>query len=341
MKKSKIISIILPVYNEEQYIEKCLTSILNFQKPNDYDFEIIITDGNSTDNTLNIVKNKFGHLNNIIIINNPNRYQSYGLNLGIKLSKGEYILRLDAHAHYPTDYLKLCYHISKTKLSDNTGGIIITEPGSDSFSGLIVQALTTHKFGVGNSSFRVKSFSGEVDTVPYGFFKKEIFEKIGYFDERLIRCQDYEFNSRILNSGGKIWIDSRIQITYYNQPDLYSFLKKQMLKEAPYNAYMWYLAPYSFTIRHAITGIFCLGLILGLIISPINYIIMYAYICTVSLYLILGIISSFQQAFRYKDFKLIAALPISFFLFHFIHGLGIIYGALSLLLNIAPSHIRR
>ena len=109
-----------------------------------------------------------------------------------------------------------------------------------------------------------------------------------------------------------------------------------MLIEAPYNAYMWYLAPYTFTYRHAITGVFVIGLIGGFLLSPFILFIRYIFILVLVLYLVLSVISAFQQAIRYNNPLHIFVLPICFFLYHFLHGLGLLGGLLRLATGASP-----
>lgn len=330
------VSMLIPVYNEELHIEKCLNSILNFSGLDDIDYEILVIDGMSDDRTLNIV-HKYSTSNaKIKVIENPMRIQSCALNLGISQARYEYIMRLDAHCIYPEDYLQKSIETAVRTGSDNVGGLIITHPGGDTYGARLVQALTTHKFGVGNSGFRTGATEGNADTVPFGFFKKDIFSRIGLFDEKLVRCQDYEFNRRIINRGGKIWMNPYIQSHYFNQPTLWKFLKKQISKEAPYNPYMWYLYRYTFTYRHAITGAFVTFVFLGLILSFFFFWIKVIYISVLALYFLLAFISSIQQSVRYKEFLHAITLPFSFFMFHLVHGIGIWRGIINLMLGIAP-----
>jgi glycosyltransferase involved in cell wall biosynthesis len=320
------VSVIIPTFNEEKYIEKCVNSVLNFEIPLSIETEIIIVDGMSTDDTLNIllhIQNKHG---NVFVLRNSGVYQSFAINKALEIAKGKWIMRLDAHSIYPNNYLKLCVETAERTGADNVGGLVITLPGAESYQANLVQALTTHKFGVGNSGFRVGAEEGPSDTVPYGFFSRNIFNKIGLFDQRLVRAQDYEFNRRIIVVGGKVWCNPAIQVFYFNHPTLTGFLIKQFKLEAPYNAYMWYLAPYTFAYRHAITGVFALGIILGIILSFFFPIIKYAFVSVLVFYSLLAVISSIQQAIRFKQFRHILLLPFSFFLYHFIHGLGVLKG---------------
>ncbi len=336
MSKNPEISIIIPCKNEEDLISKCLDSVINFELPNKINTEILILDGMSDDNTKNIINEFQKKDSRVELIDNPGQFQSFALNIAIKIAKGDWILRLDAHSVYPKNYLKLCYETAIKTGADNVGGILISKRNGKSYQAGLVQALTTHKFGVGNSGFRTGDSGGEADSVPYGFYKKEVFSKIGLLDERLIRAQDYEFNRRLAKSGGLIYMSPSININYYNQKTLSKFLYKQIKLEAPYNAYMWYLAPYTLAYRHIITGFFSTGFIGGLLLSPLSFIIKNIFISVIILYFFLSLISSFQQALRYKNIFHIIFLPISFFLYHFLHGLGVLFGCLNIILGRSP-----
>ncbi|HEU4880372.1 MAG TPA: glycosyltransferase family 2 protein, partial [Gemmatimonadaceae bacterium] len=262
------VSILIPCYQERNFIGQCLKSVLAFELPQSTTIEVLVLDGMSTDGTREIVREVAARDARVRLVDNPKRIQSEALNLGISVARGEYVMRLDAHSFYPTNYLALCLETAVRTGADNTGGVVTTMRRGDGYQAALVQALITHKFGVGNSGFRTDAIEGPADTVPYGFFRREIFSKVGLFDLRLLRAQDYEMNRRIINSGGKIWRKPAIDIEYYPQPDFASFIRKQFMYEAPYNAYMWYVAPYSFALRHAITAVFSLGVIGGLLLSP-------------------------------------------------------------------------
>ena len=142
-------------------------------------------------------------------------------------------------------------------------------------------------------------------------------------------------NRRIIKEGGKIWFSNRIYCTNYNKKSFIAFLKKQFFFEAPYNIYMWYLAPYTLAIRHGITLFFSSGVIIGLFIKDVP-ILREIYFSVLLLYLVLALISSAQQSIRFRNPILFPILPLCFFLFHFIHGIGMIFGLTKLLLRIAP-----
>ncbi len=332
-----LISVILCTLNEEKNIASSLDSIISFTLPKDTSIEIIIADGLSKDGTRKILKNFENKYKNIKIIDNEKFFQVHGLNSAIKLSQGSYILWLGAHAFYPKNYLNELIRSAVSHNTDYVGGVVNTVPYNDSYSASIVQALTTHKFGIGNSSFRSGNLiEGPADTASFGLIKKTIFNRIGYYNEKLIRCQDYEFNRRIKEKGGLVWINPKAVATYKNAKSLAFFLFKQIKLEAPYNVYMWYLARYTFAYRHGITGVFVLGLIGGSVLTNFFPLIGNIFYPVLLLYFVLAVISSIQQAIRYKTFLHIFSLPFSFLFFHIFHGLGIIIGSIKILTKSSP-----
>jgi glycosyltransferase involved in cell wall biosynthesis len=290
------VSILIPVYQERQHIDECLRSVQAFSVPSDTNVEILVIDGMSTDGTRDIVTRAGQSDSRIRVLDNPERFQAEALNLGIHEAKGDFILRLDAHSYYPADYLKRCLETATRTGADNIGGIVVTMRHGVTYNAAFVQALITHKFGVGNSGFRTDAPEGPADTVPYGFFRREIFDRVGLFDQRLVRAQDYEMNRRIIAAGGTIWRNPRIEVSYFPPSRFSSFIKKQLKLEAPYNAYMWYLAPYSFAPRHAITGLFAASLILGAALSFFVHWIRVAFVAVMGLYFVLAIASAISQS---------------------------------------------
>ena len=331
-----LVTIVIPCYQERDFIRACLESVIAFEKPADIMTEILVVDGMSTDGTREIIDEFARSHPTIQRLDNPNRTQSAALNLGISRARGQYLLRLDAHSLYPGDYLRKTVETARRSGADNTGGVVNTLRRGHAFQAGLVQALITHPFGVGNSGFRTGAREGPADTVPYGCFRMSLFDRVGLFDERLIRAQDYEMNRRTIAAGGIVWCNPEIQVQYYPQPDLKTFLKKQVVAEAPYNAYMWYLAPYSFAPRHAITSLFATGVIAGLILSPISQTVRWVFGAVMVLYLVLALISATQQSIRFGDPRYVLALPVSFFLYHFLHGVGVIGGLIRLALGVAP-----
>jgi glycosyltransferase involved in cell wall biosynthesis len=331
-----LISVLIPCRNEEKYIRSCLESVLAFELPPNVRTEVIVLDGLSSDRTTGIIDEIAKSDSRLSWCTNPGIIQSCALNTGLRRARGAWIMRLDAHTHYPSDYLRLCHETAMRTGAANVGGVCVTELGGSGYQAQLVQALTTHKFGVGDSGFRTGVAEGARDTVPFGFFRRDLFTVIGYFDERLVRAQDYEFNRRIKAAGRLVWLNPAIRCHYHNQPTLGAFFRKQFVHEAPYNAYMWHLAPYSFALRHAITGAFALGVLGGLALSPVTPWIAWPFAAVMVLYGVLACASGIQQALRYRHAAHVVSLPPLFFAYHFLHGVGVLIGLVRIATGTAP-----
>lgn len=333
--RDALLSLVVLCRNEREYIADCIKSIVDFDRPSGFEIEVLVVDGMSTDGTRIILQQLAAENPEIKILDNAQKTTPCAFNVAIEHSRGAYMLIFSSHARYSKNYLTESLATAKRTGAANAGGVFITQQNGTGYGASIVQALTTHKFGVG-SSFRTDMREGPADTVSYGCYRTEIFQRIGRFDERLVRAQDYELNCRIRKAGGMIWKNPKIQVFYFNQKSVVAFFKKQILLEAPYNVYMWYLAPYAFSPRHAITGVFAAGVLGGVALSPFSGWIALPFISIMSLYFLLGFGASIQQAIRYRRVGHVFSLPICFFLYHFIHGLGLLAGVTKTLLGIAP-----
>ena len=330
------VTIVLPCRNEEARIGACLDSLLRSTGLEGVHWEIWVFDGVSEDGTARIVKDYAEREERVRYFPNKRRLQGLAVNQASFQEPGDFLLWLGAHAEYPEDYLARLLGTAERTNADIVGGILETRPGGTGYGAAVVQALTTHRFGVGDSGFRTGMKEGSVDTVPFALYRRKLFEKVGMFDERLVRAQDYEFNQRVKAAGGKVWLNPEIQSVYYNQASFCAFLRKQICWEAPYNAYLWYLAPYAFAWRHGVTACFALGVIGGLVLSPFLDWVRWVFYGVMALYCVLALGAGVQQAVRYRYLRHVLCLPIAFFLFHFLHGLGVLWGLLRLVTGTAP-----
>jgi len=328
------VSVIIPCRNEVQFIDTCLESISK-QLLQEKTIEIIVADGISHDGTRTKLTAWAKRNPHIKIVDNPRYIVPTGLNLAIAQAVAPVIVRMDVHSHYPPDYVRTCLGTLEQIEADNVGGVVITQPHGDSLSARIVQAVSTHPFGVGGAKFRLQTRGGYVDTVPFGCFRREIFDRIGYFDERLVRNQDYEFNKRITSSGGKIWLNPSIQIKYFNQNKLRGLFRQAWLT-GKWNTWTWWVAPYAFAWRHLVPGLFVLFLAIGFILCVTLTWFSLIYYLTLILYFILALISAVQQSMRYHNFGFIPLLPFIFLGYHMSYGLGILQGGIQLLCNRSP-----
>ncbi len=327
------VSLVVPVRNELPFIDKCLESIAAFRIEG-IELEVIAVDGMSTDGTSAQLLAWRERMSNLIVLDNPRKIRASALNIGIRHATGSTIVVLDAHSTYPPNYVSLCLETAKRTGAENVGGIVRPVFSTLTIAARLVAAITTHRFGVGNSRFRTSTREGWVDTVPFGCYRKELFNRIGLFDERLIRTEDNEMNSRIGEYRGKIWLNPEIVILYHNQQSLKG-LFRQALRTSRWNAWTWYLAPYAFSPRHAVPGLFAATVILATTLSVALLPIRTLVLCGAIVYGMLALMASFQQAKQY-GFWIIPILPVCFFLYHFIYGCGDLFGAISLVLRRYP-----
>jgi glycosyltransferase involved in cell wall biosynthesis len=309
------VSVIIPCRNEEKFIGKCLESIINQDFPKER-MEILVVDGMSEDKTREIVENfKFQNANlKIKLLENSKRFTPFALNIGIKEAKGEFIIRMDAHATYEKDYISKCIHYLKEYNADCVGGILKTLPMTNTLEAKAIAISLSHPFGAGTSWFRVGTKKPkEVDTVFGGCYKKEVFQKVSLFNEKLIRSQDIEFNKRLKKAGGKILLFPDIVAYYYPKSTFSEFFKHNFLDG------IWTFFPLKFkikifSIRHLVPLFFVLTLPLS--IWP---------------YILISLFFSAQIVFREKNAKLLFLMPIAFFCRHFGYGLGSIFGFIKML----------
>ena len=330
------VCIILPFRNEANRLSSCLEGLLEFRVPTGVEVTILCMDGGSADGSEKVLEKFAERHPNIKTLTNPHGYQGCAVNLAVRSVPADAYLWLGAHTQFPPDYLESCLETRQRTRAEVVGGVCETLPGGDSYGAKLVQAMTTHKFGVGDSGFRIGAKEGIRDTVPYALFGKEAFSQGGYLDERLVRAQDYEFNRRLSRMGMKIWLNPKIRCAYRNQSSFWSFIKKQIFLEAPYNSYMWYVAPYAFQPRHAVTGFFAAGVLGGLALFPFSKVFAAVFSLLMILYVGLGIGAALQQARRFRDWRHVFTLPVCFFIFHFGHGLGVLQGLFRLATGTAP-----
>ena len=328
------VSVIIPVRNESKYINRCLESILDME-PIDAELEILIVDGMSEDGTRDLLEQWRRRCPVIKIFDNPQKHVPSALNIGIRHAKGEWIIRMDAHAEYPKNYLRLCLETSIRTNAENVGGKVIPRSLDFSRQGKLIQALTTNIFGVGSARFRLGGHAGWTDTVAFGCYRAEVFRRIGCFDERLQRNQDYEFNKRLRQAGGKIWFEPSIATTYYNRTTLRE-LRRQAFATGCWNIWTWTVAPYAFTWRHAIPCLFVLSLALNIILITVARSPGFQCLAVMGgVYFALASLASLLPIVKERSLLFIC-LPFLFFIYHIVYGLGELWGVILLIARKTP-----
>jgi len=314
------ISVIIPIIDEEKFILGAINVILeqfNFKR----DFEILISDGGSTDGTLEIINNFIDNNPNIHLINNPQKIVSTGFNLALNQAKGDIIIRVDGHCEIPSDYLEKCSNLLKSYDADIVGGVI--ETISTGLIGKAISIAQSSPFGVGGVKFRRLDLDegSYVDTLAFGAHRRELFTDIGGYDEEMICNQDDEFNHRVLQAGKKIWMDPTIKTKYYARESFiklfkqyfnYGFYKVRGIQKRGELVSIRHLIPSSFIIVLISTLIFGFFLQLPWIAFSVGF-----------LYLIFNLSASI---FSTSSIRLIPFICFAFWTLHLGYGLGFIGG---------------
>ena len=318
-----MISIILPIRNEAKYIKQTLESIL-YQKDIEQEIEILIVDGMSTDGTRDIIIKYQKDHPNIHLIDNPEKIVSTGFNRALNESKGDIIIRVDGHCEIAPDYIQKCLECLEKINADCVGGA--TEHVASGLVGKSIKLAQSSFFGVGGVSFRKKVEKGEyVDTLAFGAYKREVFDQLGGYDEELVRNQDDEFNFRMIQNDGKIWLDPSIKSTY-TQQNSFMGLFKQYFQYGFYKVRVMQKRRGIASWRHVVPGLFVLGLLTNLSIILFNG----NTIPILSLCLPYLSFSLFATIFELiktpSNFISVMILPVTFIILHISYGLGFILG---------------
>ena len=325
-----MLSVIVPIYQEEKYISKCIDSMLSQDYPKD-DLEIILVDGMSKDRTREIVATYTAKYPFIRMIDNPDRIAPCAMNRGIKEAKGDVIIRLDAHVYYPKNYFSLLVEkLNELPGAENVGALCNTLPVNDSIMAQSIAAVLSSSFGMGNSHFRVGADKEmEVDTVPFGCFHRSIFDKVGLYDEELVRNQDDELNARIIKAGGKIYLIPQLVCEYYAR-DTATKVYKMFYQYGVFKPLVNKKLGSPATVRQFFPLFFVLGLLVGPVVCLFLPVLWWAYFAVIMLWFILATSFSLKDS---KNLKRILTQNWIYFVVHFGYGWGYIVGIYKLLFH--------
>ena len=324
-----MLSVICPIYNEEKYISQFLDSLLQQDYPKN-DLEILLVDGMSKDKTRDIVAGYIAKYPFIRLIDNPDKIVPYAMNRGIDAAKGDIIMRLDAHASYQPDYFSVLVNGLNRLNADNVGTVCKTDVLNKTPKTLAIREVLGNKFGVGNSTFRTGiDKEQEVETVPFGCWRKEVFEKYGKYDVRLVRNQDIELNKRIIRGGGKIYILPDTYCTYLAR-ETWHALAKNNYGNGKWNILTVYYTKMfsSLSLRHFIPLLFVLSLIIPLLLALIWW--PFALVFAASLVAYTGLLSAVSLKLSIQKNLNFFYLLITFFVLHLSYGWGSLMGILRL-----------
>lgn len=325
------VSIIIPCYNEEKYIGKCLDSLIQNDYPKDK-IEVLVVDGMSEDRTRTIVKGWAEKYAFVKLYDNPKKIVPAAMNMGIQNARGEIIIRMDAHNTYEKSYISKCVRYLQEYEVDNVGGVWVTRPGDNTVVAKSIALALSHPFGVGNAHFRIGLREPkEVDTVPFGCYRRKIFEKIGLFNEHLVRNQDIEFNLRLKKNGGKILLVPDIQSDYHARSTLKA-LARNNFWNGFWVIYSLKFAKLPFSKRHLIPLIFTLSLVISSLLAIVNHHFFYVFIFILGIYGVANIFVSAKLSLK-NSLKYFQALMASFSVLHISYGLGSIWGSLKMIVR--------
>lgn len=326
-----MISIIIPCRNEEQYIARCLDSIIANDYPKDQ-IEVLVVDGMSDDGTRAIIDTYAKKYDYITTLDNERKITPSALNIGLRTAKGTTIMRMDVHAIYPENYISgLLGWLAKTR-ADNVGGICLTCRAKHTVMAEAMAMGMSHWFGVGNSYFRIGTSEPRwVDTVPFGCYRREVFERIGMFDEELARNQDDEFNLRLMKNGGRILLVPDI-VSYYYARDSLQKLWRMYYQYGYFKPLVIRKIGGVLTIRQVVPAMFVLSILIPGILAPWLPLAGEVLTAVVLSYAMVNLGCSTVTALQ-RGAKYGFVLPVVFLVLHFGYGLGFLRGIVALVVH--------
>lgn len=322
------VSVIVPCYNEESTIGHLLKAIYLQTYPRS-EIEVIIADGLSSDRTreqIEVFRREHGDID-IRVIDNPQRTIPTGLNRAVRESHGEIIVRLDAHSIPYPDYITRCVEALQAGKGDNVGGVWEINPGGEGWIARAIAVAASHPLGAGDARYRLGGHAQAVDTVPFGAFWRALIDRVGYFDENLLTNEDYEFNVRVRQAGGKVWLDPSIRSRYFARPGLWALIR-QYWRYGYWKARMLRHYPHTLRWRQALPPLFLVSLagigLLSIWITLLRWLLFLEF----TLYLLTLSFAGLQNAIRKRDYPLLLGVPIALIAMHFSWGSGFLWSIL-------------
>lgn len=329
MSDQPLVSVVIPCRNEEEFIGACLDSIIANDYPKDY-LEVMVVDGMSGDGTREIVRSYADRYPFVRLLDNPNTAIPFALNIGIKRAKGEIVMLMGAHARYSTNYVSKCVAaMQKYPEADNVGGVRRTEAINDTVVAKSIAYVVSHPFGGGNAAYHRGSASPRcVDTVWGGCFRREVFEKIGLYNEALIGSEDREFNQRLRDAGGKVLLVPGIECTYYPRKNLLEYCR-YMPHWGFWPFYAGKLASRRLvSFRNFMPMAFVVSLLISLGAAGWTSMARYLFGTMVATYGMVCVACTLPLIKRERDLRYVIVAPIIFAMTHVFYGFGSIYAVL-------------
>lgn len=326
------ISLIIPCRNEKNYIAGCLDSIIANDYPKER-LDVMVVDGMSDDGTRSIIEEYISRFPFIRLLNNPKRIIPTAMNTGIRNARGSIIMKIDAHSSYERDYISKCVKYLLEYGADNVGGIVKMLPRKDTVVGKSIVLALTSPFGAGNAYFRTGAKEPRwADTAFPGCYRKDVFDRVGLYDENIARSEDVAINSKLRRADGKILLVPDIISNYYTRSTFREFIWHN------FDNGFWITYPikyhrWLFSWRHLVPMAFVSSLIVSLLLTIFFPLILWIFILILGAYFLLSIYFSTQLALKGKNMKYLGYLPLVFGALHIVYGLGSIYGVVRTLVS--------
>ncbi|WP_157250523.1 glycosyltransferase family 2 protein [Nonomuraea typhae] len=257
------ISVVMPILNEERHLHEAVAMILSQRYPGE--IEVVLAVGPSHDRTQEVADALAAADRRIVVVPNPTGRTPNALNAAIGASRNAIVARVDGHAMLPDDYLRVAVETLEETGADNVGGIMAAE-GITPFEQAVARAMTS-KIGVGAAAFHVGGTAGPADTVYLGVFRREALDRVGGYDEHFQRAQDWEMNHRIRRTGGLVWFQPRMRVTYRPRPNVKA-LAKQYFHYGRWRRVVARTHEGTINLRYLAPPAAVLAMALGLIVSP-------------------------------------------------------------------------
>ena len=319
------VTVVMPCRNERAHIRSSLASVLATELPLDQ-LEILVVDGASTDGTAAVVAAIAREHPNVQLLENPGRIVPTALNIAIRVATGEIIVRLDAHNEYPPEYIPRLVDWLERTGADNVGGAWVTRPGAATPVAQGIACALSHPFGIGNAKYRLGVAEPvRVDTVPFGCYRRDVFERIGLFDEELVRNQDDELNLRLLRAGGTILLVPDV-VSYYHARTSFRQLARMYYQYGYYKPLVIRKVGAVMTARQLAPAALVLGLLAPLAGSIAWPALLPLAAAAVVLYLIAAAVAAMRAAKGLGRRTMVSSF-LAFPVLHFSYGIGFLWGA--------------
>jgi glycosyltransferase involved in cell wall biosynthesis len=253
------------------------------------------------------------------IVDNPQRNIPSGLNRAIEAARGEIIVRLDAHCMPRPDYVAGCVAALEQGKGENVGGVWEIQPGGKGWQARAIALAAAHPLGVGDARYRYTETAQPVDTVPFGAYRRSLVDVIGPYDETLLTNEDYEFNVRVRQSGGVVWLDPAIRSVYFARASL-SDLARQYWRYGFWKARMLRRYPGTLRWRQALPPAFVGSLALGALLSFLFPLIGVLFVIELIAYALILLLVGFRSAWKHRDLALVPGVPLAIATMHLAWG---------------------